>query len=64
MNILLSSAAKDYSGKASTISGWGGTKANSVDNPVVQPNQCALKEGIVEVRYRMEAGGWRLEDKR
>jgi len=46
---LPTDAAKDYSGKASTISGWGGTKANSVDNPVVQPDQCALKEGIVEV---------------
>merc|ERR1712192_265999 len=39
----------DYSGKASTVSGWGGTKAYKPLNPVDQPRQCALKEAIVEI---------------
>merc|ERR1719278_2242115 len=41
---LPTSATKDYSGKASTISGWGGTKAYTPLKPVDQPRQCALKE--------------------
>merc|ERR1712181_147827 len=39
----------DYSGKASTVSGWGGTKAYTPLKPVDQPRQCALKEAIVEI---------------
>merc|ERR1712037_121951 len=46
---LPTSASKDYSGKASTISGWGGTKAFTPMNPVDQPRQCALKEAIVNI---------------
>jgi len=46
---LPTSATKDYSGKASTISGWGGTKAFTPMNPVDQPRQCALKEAIVNI---------------
>merc|ERR1712222_309341 len=46
---LPTSATKDYSGKASTVSGWGGTKAYEPLNPVDQPRQCALKEAIVEI---------------
>merc|ERR1719362_745696 len=46
---LPTSATKDYSGKASTVSGWGGTKAYTPLNPVDQPRQCALKEAIVEI---------------
>merc|ERR1719239_1624196 len=46
---LPASATKDYSGKASTISGWGGTKAYTPLNPVDQTRQCALKEAIVEI---------------
>merc|ERR1712055_361507 len=41
---LPTSATKDYSGKASTVSGWGGTKAYTPMKPVDQPRQCALKE--------------------
>merc|ERR1719323_1251885 len=39
----------DYSGKASTISGWGGTKAYTPLKPVKQPGQCGLKETIVNI---------------
>merc|ERR1711990_1200294 len=46
---LPTSATKDYSGKASTVSGWGGTKAFTPLNPVEQPRQCALKEAIVNI---------------
>merc|ERR1712055_1163213 len=46
---LPTSATKDYSGKASTISGWGGTKAYTPLKPVNQPGQCGLKETIVNI---------------
>merc|ERR1711971_797420 len=46
---LPTSATTDYSGKASTVSGWGGTKAYTPLKPVDQPRQCALKEAIVEI---------------
>merc|ERR1712110_1304527 len=46
---LPTNATKDYSGKASTVSGWGGTKANTPMEPVDQPRQCALKETIVNI---------------
>merc|ERR1711990_609914 len=46
---LPTSATKDYSGKASTVSGWGGTKAYVPLKPVDQPRQCALKEAIVNI---------------
>merc|ERR1711990_1231039 len=46
---LPNSATKDYSGKASTVSGWGGTKAYTPMKPVDQPRQCALKEAIVNI---------------
>jgi len=46
---LPTSATKDYSGKASTVSGWGGTKGYTPLNPVDQPRQCALKEAIVNI---------------
>merc|ERR1712168_1718347 len=46
---LPTSATKDYSGKASTVSGWGGTKAYTPLKPVDQPRQCALKEAIVDI---------------
>merc|ERR1712212_269645 len=46
---LPTSATKDYSGKASTVSGWGGTKAYVPPKPVDQPRQCALKEAIVNI---------------
>merc|ERR1712212_1377404 len=46
---LPTSATKDYSGKAPTVSGWGGTKAYTPLKPVDQPRQCALKEAIVEI---------------
>jgi len=46
---LPSSATKDYTGTASTISGWGGTLANTVEKPVTQPNQCTLKETMVQI---------------
>ena len=36
-------------GKASTVSGWGGTKAYVPLKPVDQPRQCALKEAIVNI---------------
>ena len=36
-------------GKASTVSGWGGTKAYTPLNPVDQPRQCALKEAILNI---------------
>ena len=36
-------------GKASTISGWGGTKAYEPLTFVNQPGQCGLKEGIVNI---------------
>ena len=36
-------------GKASTVSGWGGTKANTPMEPVDQPRQCALKETIINI---------------
>ena len=36
-------------GKASTISGWGGTKAYTPLKPVKQPGQCGLKETIVKI---------------
>jgi len=46
---LPTNATKDYSGKASTVSGWGGTKANTPMEPVDQPRQCALKETIINI---------------
>merc|ERR1712107_622385 len=46
---LPTSATKDYSGKASTISGWGGTKAYEPLTFVNQPGQCGLKESIVNI---------------
>merc|ERR1712037_941219 len=46
---LPTSATKDYSGKASTVSGWGGTKAYTPLKPVDQPRQCALKEAILNI---------------
>merc|ERR1712110_372941 len=46
---LPTSATKDYSGKASTVSGWGGTKAYTPLNPMDQPRQCALKEAILNI---------------
>merc|ERR1712088_1002845 len=46
---LPTSATQDYSGKASTVSGWGGTKAYTPMKPVDQPRQCALKEAIVNI---------------
>merc|ERR1711922_52804 len=46
---LPSSATKDYSGKAASVSGWGGTKAYEPLTFVNQPRQCGLKEGIVNI---------------
>merc|ERR1712038_490825 len=46
---LPTSATKDYSGKASTVSGWGATKAYTPLKPVKQPGQCGLKETIVNI---------------
>jgi len=47
---LPTSATKDYSGKASTISGWGGTVGYAGGAPQPQqPRQCGLKESVVEV---------------
>merc|ERR1712037_30507 len=46
---LPTSATKDYSGKAPTVSGWGGTKAYTPMKPVDQPRQCALKEAILNI---------------
>merc|ERR1711990_108532 len=47
---LPSSASKDYSGTASTISGWGGTIGYGPRDPrPKQPQQCGLKETMVKV---------------
>lgn len=47
---LPTSATKDYSGKASTISGWGGTIGYAGHQPQPQqPRQCGLKESVVQV---------------
>ena len=46
---LPSSADKDYSGSASTISGWGGTIGYEGPDQPVQPKQCAMKESIVKL---------------
>jgi V8-like Glu-specific endopeptidase len=46
---LPTSATKDYSGLASTISGWGGTTQYAPWQSVTQPNQCGLKESVVKV---------------
>merc|ERR1712013_741375 len=67
---LPSSADKDYSGSASTISGWGGTIGyEGLDQPV-QPKQCAMKESIVKLlassedkcRDELESDGSILEE--
>merc|ERR1712076_236535 len=44
---LPSSASKDYSGTASTISGWGGTIGYGPKDQ--QPKQCGLKESMVKI---------------
>merc|ERR1719318_735823 len=47
---LPSSADKDYSGSASTISGWGGTIGyGRNEQQPQQPKQCTLKETIVKL---------------
>ena len=47
---LPSSATKDFSGTASTISGWGGTIGYGPKDPQPkQPQQCGLKETMVKV---------------
>merc|ERR1711988_131962 len=47
---LPSSEAKDYSGSASTISGWGGTIGyGRNEQQPQQPKQCTLKETIVKL---------------
>merc|ERR1712226_118842 len=47
---LPSSASKDYSGTASTISGWGGTIGYGPRDPrPKQPQQCGLKETMGKV---------------
>merc|ERR1711970_1076594 len=47
---LPSSETKDYSGSASTISGWGGTIGYGPnDQQPQQPKQCGLKETMVKV---------------
>jgi len=47
---LPSSASKDFSGTASTISGWGGTIGYGPRDPrPKQPQQCGLKETMVKV---------------
>merc|ERR1712001_239146 len=47
---LPSSATKDFSGTASTISGWGGTIGYGPRDPrPKQPQQCGLKETMVKV---------------
>merc|ERR1711910_165894 len=47
---LPSSASKDFSGTASTISGWGGTIGYGPRAPrPKQPQQCGLKETMVKV---------------
>merc|ERR1719341_1878577 len=45
---LPTSATKDYSNLAATISGWGGTIGWTENRPQ-QPTQCTLKEGVVKV---------------
>jgi len=45
---LPTSATKDYSNLAATISGWGGTIGWTGNRPQ-QPQQCTLKEGVVKV---------------
>jgi len=46
---LPTSATKDYSNLASTISGWGGTIGYAPGNRPQQPQQCTLKESVVKV---------------
>merc|ERR1712034_136621 len=47
---LPSSDTKDYSGSASTVSGWGGTIGYGPnDQQPQQPRQCTLKETIVKL---------------
>merc|ERR1712110_905407 len=47
---LPSSATKDYSGTASTISGWGGTIGyGPKDQQPKQPTQCGLKESMEKI---------------
>jgi len=46
---LPTSEIKDYSGWASTISGWGGTIAYAPGNRPHQPQQCELKESFIQV---------------
>jgi len=46
---LPTSATKDYSNLASTISGWGGTIGYTPGNRPQQPKQCTLKESVVKV---------------
>jgi len=47
---LPTSATKDYSNLAATISGWGGTIGWAPPGPKPQqPRQCTLKEGVVKV---------------
>merc|ERR1711910_144666 len=47
---LPSSETKDYSGSASTISGWGGTIGyGRNEQQPQQPKQCTLKESIVKL---------------
>merc|ERR1711872_1092264 len=47
---LPSSETKDYSGSASTVSGWGGTIGYGPnDQQHQQPRQCTLKETIVKL---------------
>jgi len=67
---LPSSADKDYSGSASTISGWGGTIGYEGTDQPVQPKQCAMKESIVKLlassedkcRDELESDGSILEE--
>merc|ERR1712107_787088 len=50
MGCLPSSETKDYSGSASTISGWGGTIGyGRNEQQPQQPKQCTLKETIVKL---------------
>merc|ERR1712112_52826 len=47
---LPSSKTKDYSGRASTVSGWGGTIGYGPnDQRPQQPRQCGLKETMVKL---------------
>merc|ERR1719447_2778906 len=46
---LPTSAAKDYSNLAATISGWGGTIGYAPGDKPQQPQQCTLKESVVKV---------------